>query len=156
MAAAWVQSVSAQGGFGTTVTTAGITTTTGNVVMLDNFYSATFSSNSDSNTNGWGSNSVAEVTNVGGLKGQQNYNASITGGASHTFTGTYTGNGFPIIAATELSGCDASPLDVVVSATTPFSTAHSTGATSDQRAPSQLRLIDRFRRAGPLCLLRLT
>lgn len=138
MAIAWVQSVSAQGGFGNVVTTAGITTTNGNLVLLDNQASQTFTSNTDFYTNAWTANSVPEVTNIAGVNGRENYNVNIAGGAGHTFTGNYSTNGFPVIAATEYSGHSATPIDVVVSATTAFSTAHSTGATATVGANTKI------------------
>lgn len=141
MAYAIVQSATTWGNFVTSVTTAGVTTTNGNCVVVDDHYStAAYTSNTDSNTNSWTSVAVSEITSVGGDSGQCRYNASITGGAAHTFTLTLAGNGFPGIGITEISGLAASPLDVVVSATTPFSTAHTTGATAAVAADTKLAL----------------
>ena len=87
-----VQSVSTGAGSVSSVTTAAITTTSGNLVVVDVGYDGgTFTSITDNKSNTWTAR-VAEQSFSNGAKGQRRDNSSITGGASHTFTLTCTAN----------------------------------------------------------------
>src|SRR3990167_9974931 len=87
MAIAHVQDVSARTASGTSITTAGITTTAGNLIVLDQGWGAVnWTSITDSGGHTW-TNSVAQIANeANNRKGRQDYNASITGEVGQTFT----------------------------------------------------------------------
>jgi hypothetical protein len=144
-AIAKVQSTSASGNNVTSVTTTAIATTTGNLLILDlSYWHATagdqFSSVTDSGSHawtlGWGPQADAE-TPPGRIR--QYLNAAITGSASHTFTLTLTSAGFPTIAAKEVSGHAAAPLDqTAASTTTPANTSHTSAATPTTTQANEL------------------
>ena len=138
MAIAVVQTVSVTGTSVTSVTTAGITTTSGNLVILDFAYNnSTYTSLADNKSNTY-TDSVAEITGVSGSKGRQQHSDSITGGASHTFTGTVVEFRSLQLVATEVSGQAASPFDVSVTHDTAFSTTHATGNTPTTTQANEL------------------
>ena len=132
MALALVQDVSARTASGTTVTTAGITTTTGNLVVVDQGWGAqNWTSITDSGTHSW-TNSVAQIVNeANNRKGRQDYNASVTGAEGHTFTLTIASNAVCCIGATEISGHDATPLDKVASSAENTADPHLSDATAE-------------------------
>lgn len=136
---AYVQSVQAYSSSTSPITTAAITTTTGNLIVLDNYYyeQGAGLTNSDSKTNVW-TNSIANYGTV--VFGIENYNASIAGGASHTFTATSTQNITPYmtITATEISGHAASPFDKSGTKDDASGTSHSTSATGTLSQAAEL------------------
>lgn len=118
MAISVVQSAIAQGNYPTaTATTAGMTTTTGNLVILDNSYNGAFSSNTDSVGNTPWLTAIAEInTTENSTSGRETYFNQITGNATHTFTLTLTSALIPTICAIEVTGqATSSPLDKVQS-----------------------------------------
>lgn len=132
-ALAVVQTVSCQQtGAGTSCTTSGVTTTTGNLFVASSGYCcAAFVSVTDNKSNTY-ANAVPEVSQDSGL-GRQDYKENGAGGASHTFTFTGDSGGlFLTFSVTEISGAaTSSALDQVKSATTSVSgTSHTTGNTS--------------------------
>lgn len=136
MSAVPVQSVSAAGTAVDSITTGGITTTTGNLVVLDCYFYKTgfFSSVSDNGSaNSW-TNSVADHTYAAGVvSARQYYNPNINGKAGHTFTLTMSagapGGNFPTLAVTEISGQAASPFDVSAIVDDSSGTTHTTAST---------------------------
>ena len=112
MAIAVVQSTNVTGSSVTSVTTPGINTTTGNLIVLDNSYKTnSYSSQSDNGTSNAWTNSVSEQSIAGLAFGRENYNANINGKTGHTFTLTLSAAADCALIATEISGQAASPLD---------------------------------------------
>ncbi len=124
-----VQSTHASGNNVSTITTPAITTTSANLIILDEYFYQKLqgSTTTDSKSNTW-TNSIAryDSTNLGA---QQYYNANITGGASHTFTFNLTTNNFPAIAVTEVSGHASSPFDQAATVADNSGTSHTTAST---------------------------
>lgn len=124
-----VEYVDAQSaGSQTSVTTAGITTTTGNLLVavmsaFGNFIGAT--PITDSNGNTW-TQAVASTGTTEGW-GSIFFCANATGGAAHTFTFTVTSATFIALAVFEITGAAASPLSNVNSASSTGSTDHDSG-----------------------------
>jgi hypothetical protein len=114
---AYVQGDVTYGSSVASVTTSGLNTTNGNLVV-HNQRMTTFSGNtgltaSDSNSNTW-TQSIALFNLASIWYHREDYNASITGGSGHTFTTTRIGsaNADNIgVAVAEISGHDATPLD---------------------------------------------
>lgn len=131
MSGVFIQAVKVQGVLQTTVTTAGITTTTGNAILfgVGHFTGAgNFSSISDSNGNTY-------TTDVGPTTGGTNdariaSNTNITGGAGHTFTGTCATNGYLLLLVSEFSGLATSSAFDKSATGTETGTSHSTAATA--------------------------
>jgi len=140
-----VVGVSGTGSAITSVTTAGITTTTANLVILNGqkltYVTAGAPTFSDSNSNSWAAESIAVTTYGSVTKAdyRERYNANITGGASHTFTLNGGGiNSYPVLIATEVSGHAASPLDQVATATNTSSTTHTSASTATTSQNNEL------------------
>jgi hypothetical protein len=128
MAIAVVQSVVVTGSSTNSVTTPAMTTTDGNLIIMDCVYqTGNFVSSTDNGTHVW-SNSIAEIS-ASPVNGRQQYTANITGRASHTFTLTLHTFGFPTLAAKEVTGQNATPLDKVASGTS-TGTTHTTPDTA--------------------------
>lgn len=124
MAIAVGQSVKAAGATVTSVTTAGINTTAGNLLVAGLAYYGTFSSITDNNTETWEDTYPERALAVQGkIKGS--YAKNIIGRSGHTFTLTLTGSGYPTIVMREVTGATATPLDQVASiADTVAGTSH--------------------------------
>lgn len=105
MAIAHVQSVSVSGNNVSSITTAAISTTTGNLLVASLAHFGNFSSFTDSQSLAW-TTSISELSVNDDVNGKlrQVYNQNITGSASHTFTLTLTANNYPTIAVEEISG----------------------------------------------------
>lgn len=120
MAQAFVQAVSAQvTSAATSCTTTGITTTSGDLIVLLGFESSgvTFAATplSDSKSNTW----TAGIATFGTTNKQiEKFDANGTRGASHTFTCTTTTSAFPAVAAVEFSGMDLTTSCIDKTATT--------------------------------------
>lgn len=121
-----VQSVSAKQSAGSSITTAGITTTTGNMVHADTgIVLRTFTSITDSLTNTWALGNAELLAN--NTRVRQNYvpSSTFTGGAGHTFTLTINTNGPCAIAVTEISGAvTTSPVDASGQTSDTLQTSH--------------------------------
>lgn len=137
-----VQAVAAYGdGSVTSVTTGSVSTTTGNLLIANtsNYGGASaFVSVTSSPANTF-SVSVAQIQTVGGLQLRQHYVENATGDAVQTFT--HTGSGvsyFPGIIVLEVSGYDASPLDVSATDTDSSGTTHTTAATGTSAQANEL------------------
>lgn len=134
-----VQKVKAVGSLAASVTTAAISSTTGNLLVADmSFYTGNgvFSSIDDTATgnNTW---SVARAVNTSAASAQisQYYAKNITGHASEAVKATATANAYVVLAVLEISGADTTaPLDVGGNATSSATTSHpvSTSATTTQ------------------------
>lgn len=113
MAGAFVQAASAEGLAASSVTTAAITTTTGNQVYIGTNTTGTDATTpiTDSYSNTWvqvGHSAASSYAYV-----ELWYCANLTGGSGHTFTYTTTGSDYDTIAVMEFSGmATSSPLDV--------------------------------------------
>lgn len=108
MALAHVQSIAkARVSGGTSATTGGVTTTSGNgVVVIPTVYTGSaFSSVSDSKSNSW-STAVGPVSYNSAGTGSTRimYNTNITGGASHTFSVNLGSSDYAVIGVIEFSG----------------------------------------------------
>jgi hypothetical protein len=116
---------------GTTVcTTPGLTTTTGNLFVVNSSYCcAAFTSVTDSKSNSY-TNSVAELTGGTSSKGRQDYVASGTGGGTHTWTLTGASGIYGTISVIEISGAAASPLDRTATGTDAGGFTHTTSSTA--------------------------
>jgi len=127
-------------------TTAGITTTTGNLVVLSStFYRYDeFTSVSDNGTGNTWTQSIATHHASSFLCGtREDYNASINGKAGHTFSLTLTNVGvgiYPTIAVTEISGASASPLDKTATGDDTTGTSHTTASTGTLTQAKELAL----------------
>jgi len=116
------QVVSVTGSGVTSVTTASITTTTGNLFVANVAYyvggGQPFSSITDSKSNSWSSESIGDQqSGTGG--GRQRYVANGTGGSSHTFTYNSSITDYPAFVVYEVSGADT---------TTPLAETNNSGA----------------------------
>lgn len=131
-ALAFVQKVSCAASASDTCTTASITTTTGNLIVVGAGYQEdAFVSITDNKSNTY-IEAIAEVACCSATnKGQQRYKANASGGASHTFTLTgASGSFYGEISVAEISGAaTASPLDKTMTGTE-TSTDHSSGSTA--------------------------
>jgi hypothetical protein len=129
MAIAHVQTVSAAGNAVTSVTTAAITTTSGNLLHASLTHYGTFVSFTDSKGNTWAT-ANAEQGNGIGTNSRQLYAKNCVGGAGHTFTLTISSAQWPTLAVTEISGLDtSSPLHQAAGAVAPSpTTTHSSGS----------------------------
>lgn len=118
------------GSTGSTITTGSVTTqSSGSTFVLGNGYyiggSSTFTSNTDSKSNGYSAVSVPEVNNANVIAGQERYIVNGAGGAGHTFTLTCSGTAYPAIAMTEITGADTStPFDKKATSTDASGTSH--------------------------------
>ncbi len=133
MAIAFVQSVRIQGVNTTSATTSGITTTSGNAVILATaqFTTARFNGVSDSKGNAWGSPTGGPFDNSSGSDEVRQYlNGNITGGASHTFTQACSPADYPVLIAAEFSGFTAAPVADQTATGAQTGTAHSTSSTA--------------------------
>lgn len=131
-ALAVVQTVScAPNGGSVSCTTAGVTTTTGNLFVASAAYCcAAFVSITDNKSNTYGV-AVSEITDPSTAQGQQRFIANGAGGASHTFTLTgASGAFFGALSVTEISGASSSPLDQTATDTDAGGTSHATDATA--------------------------
>jgi hypothetical protein len=142
---------SAHGGTSvTSITTVGVTTTTGSVGVVDGLYYTgfdpgggfpAFSSFSDFYGNVW-TTAVTEHANANAVKARQARNYAIVGGAGHTFTLTVTNtSSFPAIAFTEITGAAATALDKTATGTDASGTSHSTSATATLSQAAELILL---------------
>lgn len=125
----------------TAVTTAAITTTTGNLTVVVCIWfgaGVTFTSMADSKGNTW-TQIGSQQTTSGNAKMRMYYAKNITGGASHTFTLTVSANNsYPLLFVSEFSGIDTtSPFDVQA-ATTGSSTTPSSGVTATRAQADEL------------------
>lgn len=129
MAIAHVQTVGAMGNAVTSVTTAPITTTSGNLLHVSISHYGTFVSLTDSKGNTWAT-ANAEQGNTIGTFSRQLYAKNCLGGASHTFTLTISSAQWPTLSVTEISGLDTSaPLHQASGAVAPSpTTEHSSGS----------------------------
>lgn len=131
MALALVQSVIATGASVASVTTAGINTTTGNLLVADG---ATYTRDGVTSDNN-GPLTWTNVAATGAITGRlrQDYSKNITGKTGHTFTLTCTGgNDYPTICVREISGADTTaPLD---KSATDFTSGNSTSHTTANTA----------------------
>lgn len=114
---AFVQAINAATASGsvTSITTAGITTTSGNLLVLVGAVgSVTINTPTDSKGNTWTPHPNNPQANGGAdIKASSWYAKNITGGAGHTFTLNLTGGDFPSMVVLELSGRHTvSPVDV--------------------------------------------
>jgi hypothetical protein len=133
-----VQSVGAQATNLSSVTTPSITSTTGDLFICDAGYialGASFDSITDNKGNAYAV-AVPEFSSSGDSdrRAQQRYAANGTGGASHTFTFTATGNMFPALACKEVSDAQTSNVLDRTSSFGDNSTALTTGLTSGSTA----------------------
>ena len=136
MGIAVVQSVIAAGSSVSSITTPGISTTSGNLIIVDLSYIGTFLSQSDSPMNSY-SNAIAEAG--GATLCRENYSNGITGNASHTFTLELTASGFPTIVAVEVSGQSASSvLDQTAVGSDATGDTHTTANTSATSQANEL------------------
>lgn len=108
MSLAHVQSIAkARVAGGTSCTTGGVTTTSGNgvAVIPTVFTGSAFSSVADSKSNAW-STAVGPVSyNSAGVGSTRiMYNTNITGGASHTFTLNLSSSEYAVLSVIEFSG----------------------------------------------------
>ena len=136
MAFSFVQAVSANASGGTSVTTAGISSTTGNLFVCvagctsgRSFATPSFT---DSETNSY--TDVIDVSN-GGARCKQGYVANGAGGAGHTFTANFLTADYAGIIASEFVANSGTSLDVFAgggagSATTSHA-SNTTGTTSE-------------------------
>jgi hypothetical protein len=151
MALAHVQTVKGVTSAGTVATTAGITTTSGNLlVCVAGAFQAGVSPVSvitDSNSNTWTNvaNSSPQTPNASS-RIYMYYAKNITGGASHTFTQTITGGvNFMTIFVMEISGAHlTSPLDAVAQAGNTGNSAAANSGTTPTRANANAILIGAF------------
>lgn len=88
---------------GTSLSTAAITTTSGNLVVIGVTYVASFSSVSDSKGNTW-TLAAGPVTASAGDTIRCYYAFNLTGGAGHTFTLNLSAAGAGVVCAAEYSG----------------------------------------------------
>lgn len=114
MSASFVQKAQAHGSGVTSITTVGMTTTTGNTVVVSIGSGADFTTLTDNGT----SNTVTAVAqpklNPGGGELDLTVKClmNINGKAGHTFTANFSGSDFVSMTASELAGVAASSLDV--------------------------------------------
>lgn len=110
-----IESCSAHGA--TTCTTGNLTTTTGNLFVVSTSYCcAAFTSITDSKSNSYATNAIADTNDGDGGTIRQDYKESGTGGATHNWTLTgASGAFFGTISVMEVSGAASSPLDLVAS-----------------------------------------
>lgn len=139
-----MQTVScAPDGAAASCTTAGVTTTTGNLFIASAGYCcAAFTSVTDNKGNSY-TDSVAEQSDAGGGSSRQQYKESGAGGASHTFTLTgASGAFFGALSVTEVSGAATSgALDQTAGGiTNPGDTSHTTNTTSTTTQANELLL----------------
>lgn len=130
---AYVQSTSAAGSNVQSITTSAITTTSGNLGVLEGGWfdspgtpTGVFT---DSKSNTW-TTSIAEHREASRVGAMEGYNANLTGGASHTFTLTIGASSpYPTIAYIEISGHAASPFDKSGTVDDQTGTTHTTSST---------------------------
>lgn len=125
---------------GSTTCSAGpITTTTGHLFVASTSYCcAAFTSVADNQGNSY-ANSIADTADASGGTIRQDYTASGTGGASHTFTLTGSlSTFFATLSVIEVSGATASPLDQTAAAATAFGTSHTSPTTSTTAQANEL------------------
>jgi hypothetical protein len=113
-----------------------ITSTNGNLFIADTCYylqGNTFTSITDSKSNSY-TQAGSTVVSSGDLEGQarEYYIANGTGGATHNFTVTLSGNGFPALAAKEVS--DALTSNVLDRTASKSDNSGTTGLTSSTTA----------------------
>lgn len=104
---AFVQGVSAFGNNVSSVTTGNLTTTTGSLFVVDACYHTVgnnFVSITDSKSNTYAT-AIGELTSASesGLRARQSYKENGTGGATHNWTLTMDGAGYPTLAVAEIS-----------------------------------------------------
>lgn len=136
MPIAHVQTVSANGDAVTTLSTVGITTTDGSLLVATLSYYLTggtpaFSTFTDSKSGTWTS-SVGEVTSTtsADAKLRQFYNVGGARGAAHTFTITMTAAAQPTISVSEITGHEPSgALDKTATVADGLVTSHVTADT---------------------------
>lgn len=143
MSIAVVQSVSAQSSNSSALTTGAITTTAGNLIILDGiWYGSTFTSFTDSKSNSWTTWPPGVIANTLRAKANENYNGNLTSaGAGHTFTFNISAPSYIVIAATEVSGQDTTtPLDKTATKVndTGHNTTHTCTATATTSQANQL------------------
>jgi hypothetical protein len=128
MALAVVQMMQAQSGSSVaSITTTGVTTTSGNLLVAMGFVGTNNFGTppiSDSKGNTW-TQAVAPFGNVTFLT--MYYVANCTGGASHTFTFTPASNGFIAIVVLEISGAATSSVIGSTNTSTASVTTHNSG-----------------------------
>src|SRR3990172_3461424 len=107
MALAHVQSIAkARGSGGTSATTAGVTTVSGNGVLLGTaVFGTTFSSVADSKSNSWALDAGPVSYNAAGTGNARIHsNLNLSGGAAHTFTVNLSSADYAVLGAVEFSG----------------------------------------------------
>lgn len=142
MALAHVQTVKGTGAATSSVTTSGVTTSSGNLLLavagawqsgVQNTHTIT-----DSNSNTWVEVTGSPLLPTSNTKHHLFYAKNCTGGASHTFTTTIGGTALITLFVMEVSGADTtSPFDKGAGAVG-NSTAPSSGATATRTQANEI------------------
>jgi hypothetical protein len=138
-AIAHVQTVSCSAHGATSCTTGAVTTTNGSLFIVSTSFccvSGDFTSITDSKSNTYVN--AVPAFNQDSAWARQDYIASGTGGASHTFTVNGTVNLFATISVHEVSGAAASPLDKIASNSIVVDTSHTSTATTTTSQANEL------------------
>lgn len=138
------QAVSAQQAGASSVTTADITSTNGSLFIVDTCYylsGSSFVGITDSKSNSYVDSTNTIISSADSdARGEQVYKESGTGGATHNFTLTLSGNGFLAIAAKEVTDVVTSgALDkVATKQDNSGTTGHTSTSTAATTQPQEL------------------